>query len=104
MEASRCGVQRSIDAKVAQSAEEVSTAAQRLFQAIRDADYSKDWSKPKDWRQFPAKDVNYDVRRGYPGWVQWVCNKFKADPIVDVNLARFLPTRKAVRPSTSALR
>ena len=59
-------VQRKIDARVAKSADEVSAAAQRLFQAIRDADYNKDWSKPKDWKQFPAKDVDYCVDHGYP--------------------------------------
>jgi peroxiredoxin/outer membrane lipoprotein-sorting protein len=80
--------QRNIDAKVAKSADAVSAAAKRLFQAIRDADYNKDWSKPKDWKQFPAKDVSYDVNRGYPAWVKWVCNKFKADPIVDVQLGK----------------
>jgi beta-lactamase regulating signal transducer with metallopeptidase domain/peroxiredoxin/outer membrane lipoprotein-sorting protein len=81
-------VQRTIDAKVAKSAEEVSRAAQRLFQAIRDADYNKDWTAPKDWKEFPAKDVDYDVDRNYPGWVKWVCNKFKTDPIVDVQLGK----------------
>ncbi|MGO9113062.1 MAG: M56 family metallopeptidase [Thermoguttaceae bacterium] len=80
--------QRRVDARVAGSATRVSTAAQRLFQAIREADYNKDWSKPKDWKQFPAMDVNYDVAHGFPFWVKWVCDKFKADPIVDVQLGK----------------
>jgi hypothetical protein len=69
-------------------ADEVSAAAQRLFQAIREADYSKDWSKPTDWNQFPAKDVDYCVDHNFPGWVKWVCNKFKTNPIVDVQLGK----------------
>ncbi len=81
-------VQRKIDARVARSTDEVSAAARRLFQAIREADYNRDWTKPKDWRQFPAKDARYDVARGFPGWVQWVCNKFKTNPIVDVQLGK----------------
>ena len=80
--------QRKLDAKFAKSAEEVSGAAQRLFQAIRDADYNRDWNKPKNWAQFPAKDVDYCVNHGYPGWVKWVCNKFKTNPIVDVQLGK----------------
>jgi peroxiredoxin len=81
-------VQRHIDARVAKSAGEVSAAAQRFFQALGDANYDKDWSKPKNWSQFPAKDVDYCVARGFPGWVKWVCHKFKANPIVDVQLGK----------------
>jgi beta-lactamase regulating signal transducer with metallopeptidase domain/peroxiredoxin/outer membrane lipoprotein-sorting protein len=80
--------QRSAAATVAKVADEVSAAAQRLFQAIREADYSKDWSKPTDWNQFPAKDVDYCVDHNFPGWVKWVCNKFKTNPIVDVQLGK----------------
>ena len=81
-------MQRKIDAQIARSADQVSAAAHRLFQALRNADYNKDWSKPKDWNQFPSKGEDYDVARNFPGWVKWVCNKFKADPIVDVQLGK----------------
>jgi peroxiredoxin len=70
------------------SAEEVSAAAQRLFQAIRQADYNKDWSKPNDRRQFPAKDVSYGFRLAPKSWITWVCNKFKTNPIADVHLGK----------------
>jgi beta-lactamase regulating signal transducer with metallopeptidase domain/peroxiredoxin/outer membrane lipoprotein-sorting protein len=82
------GVQRSIDARVAKSAEEVSATAERFFQALRAADYNKDWTKPKDWNQFPAPGLDYCVDHGFPFWVKWVCNKFKTNPIVDVQLGK----------------
>ena len=37
---------------------------------------------------FPAKDVDYTVDHNYPGWVRWVCKKFKANPITDVRLGK----------------
>ncbi len=56
--------------KVAKAAPEVTAAAQRLFQAIRAADYNHDWITTRDWERFPAKDVDYTVDHNYPGWVR----------------------------------
>jgi beta-lactamase regulating signal transducer with metallopeptidase domain/peroxiredoxin/outer membrane lipoprotein-sorting protein len=89
---------RQLDAKFAKSADEVSAAAQRLFQAIREADYNKDWTKPKNWEQFPAKDVEYCVDHNYPGWAKWICQKFKTNPIVDVQLGKVVAGSKG-RPT-----
>jgi len=75
-----------IKAKTAKDAPDVTLAARRLFQAIRAADYDHDWISTKDWEHFPAKDVDYTVDHNYPGWVRWVCRKFKANPITDVRL------------------
>jgi hypothetical protein len=81
-------IRQEMKAKAARASPEVATAAQRLFQAIRAADYNHDWISTKDWEHFPAKDVDYTVDHNYPGWVRWVCRKFKADPIADVRLGK----------------
>jgi len=73
-------------AKATKAAPEVTRAAHRLFQAIRAADYNHDWMSTRDWEHFPAKDVDYTVDHDYPGWVRWVCEKFKASPIMEVRL------------------
>jgi hypothetical protein len=75
-------------ARVVQSSEEVAAAAQQLFQAIRAADYDHDWTGTGDWKRFPAADVDYTVDHNYPGWVRWVCAKFKANPIAEVQLGK----------------
>jgi hypothetical protein len=79
-------IRRDMDAKVVQSAKAVAADAKRLFEAIRAADYDRDWMKDNAWEQFPAKNVDYCVARGYPSWVRWVCKKLKANPITDVQL------------------
>ncbi len=81
-------IRREMQAKTAKAAPAVAIAARRLFQAIRAADYDHDWISTKDWEHFPAKDVDYTVDHNYPGWVRWVCRKFKANPITDVRLGQ----------------
>jgi hypothetical protein len=71
---------------VAKVADAVSADAHRLFEAIRTADYDRDWTRDNQWKQFPAKDVVYSVDRTRHDWVAWVCKKFKANPIADVQL------------------
>jgi hypothetical protein len=60
----------------------VCLAAIRLFDAIRKANYEK----PGDWRKFPAPDVEYQVYTDYPAWMRWICQRFRTNPIVAVNL------------------
>ncbi len=79
-------IRQEMDERAARAAPEVAAAAKRLFEAIRAADYDHDWMTTKDWKHFPAKDVDYTVDRNYPGWVRWICEKFKANPITDVQL------------------
>jgi hypothetical protein len=81
-------IQQDWDAAAKQAAAAVTAAAQRLFAAIRAADYSHDWTKTGDWKWFPATDVSYNVSRDRPGWVRWVCQKLKANPITDVRLGQ----------------
>lgn len=60
----------------------IQQAAARLFEVIRSADYDN----PGDWRSFPAPDVDYQVNSDYPGWVRWVCQHFRTNPVVTVEL------------------
>jgi hypothetical protein len=65
-------------------------AAERLIEAIRKADYEH----PGDWESFPAPDVDYTVYTDYPGWMHWVCQHFRTNPIVQVELGEvFLNTK-----------
>jgi hypothetical protein len=77
-----------VQAPAAESADAVAAAAQQLFQAIRAADYDHDWASNDEWKQFPAKDVEYHVNRNPSDWVSWVCKKFKANPIAEVQLGK----------------
>ena len=56
--------------------------AHRLFEAIRNADYTK----PQRWQTFPSPDVEYWVHSDAPGWTRWVCGHFHTNPIVQVEL------------------
>ena len=76
-------IRQEVDNRAAKAAPEVAAAATRLFDALRAADYDHDWINTKDWEHFPAKDVDYCVDHNYPGWVRWVCKKFKENPITD---------------------
>jgi len=57
-------------------------AAMQLFDAILKANYEK----PGDWRAFPAPDVEYQVYTDYPAWMKWICQRFRTNPIVAVDL------------------
>ncbi len=81
-------IRQDADATAAKAAPEVAAAAQRLFQAIRKADYNYTWTSMKECNDFPAKDVDYTVHHNYPGWVRWVCHKFKTNPIQDVKIGK----------------
>jgi hypothetical protein len=69
-----------------QDAPAIRREAQRLFDALRKADYQK----PGDWQSFPAPDVDYTVHTDYPAWMQWVCRHFLTNPIVKVDLGEVL--------------
>ncbi len=57
-------------------------AARSLFDAIRKADYEN----PGDWRDFPDPQHGYQTFTNYPGWMSWICDNFKKNPIVSVGL------------------
>jgi hypothetical protein len=81
-------MRRERHAKALEAAEEISAAARRLFEAIRAADYGRDWLGNGQCDFFLADDVDYAANRDYPGWVSWVCMKFRANPIRDVQLGK----------------
>ena len=59
--------------------------AERLFEALRQADYTKD----QNWHIFPSADVGlYWVKTDRPGWTKWVCQHFRTNPIVRIELGR----------------
>ena len=66
-----------------QDAPAIRREAQRLFDALRKADYQN----PGDWQSFPAPDVDYTVHTDYPDWMRWVCQRFQTNPIVKVDLS-----------------
>jgi len=68
----------------------IKQTAERLFEAIRKADYER----PGDWRSFPAPDVDYTVYSDYPGWMRWVCQHLRTNPIVKVELGEVLLNSK----------
>jgi hypothetical protein len=74
--------------KAMQFADEVETAAKRLFQAIRTADYNRDWQTAGQWQHFLPEDIDYTVNHDLPAWVNWICAKFKTNPIVEVQLGK----------------
>jgi len=57
-------------------------AAQRLLEAIRKADYEH----PGSWQHFPSPDVSYQVYTDYPSWMHWICQHFRTNPIVSIEL------------------
>ncbi len=74
----------------------IRNAAIRLFDAIRKADYEN----PGDWESFPAPDVDYRVHTDYRGWMNWICEHFRTNPIVNVDLGE-VKRQADGRPSVS---
>ncbi len=73
-------------------------AADRLFGAIREADYDnpKQWrTDPDAWQRFIAPD--YCVRSDYPGWVRWICRNLGDNPIVEVEYGEVFLKETKVR-------
>jgi beta-lactamase regulating signal transducer with metallopeptidase domain len=69
----------------AEHPEIIVAVADRLIGAIREADYDnpKKWkTDPAAWKRFIKPD--YCVYTDYPGWVKWICENFRDNPIVEV--------------------
>ncbi len=66
--------------------EEIREAARELFEAIRTADYDRDWLLKDAWQKFPPGAGDYMVHHDAPAWVQWACKTFKENPIVSAEL------------------
>jgi len=66
---------------------ELRTAAMRLLEAVRTADYTNadQWDRsPGAWKDFI--DLEYCVYTDYPAWVKWVCSHLKTNPIETIEL------------------
>jgi hypothetical protein len=65
--------------------EEVSAAAEALFQKIRQADYEPFLEQGVHWRQFPIVGY-YMTHHWFDVLVKWMCETFRDNPIVQVEL------------------
>jgi hypothetical protein len=65
--------------------EVIKTAAKKLFNAVRNADYEYH-SDGKHWPNFLPETTDYQVNRGFDGWVRWVCKTFRENPIKSFDL------------------
>ena len=63
----------------------IKTAAKKLFDAIRNADYKRHYDG-RNWQNFLPQSTDYQVHHHFPSWVQWVCKTFKNNPIEFVGL------------------
>jgi hypothetical protein len=57
-------------------------AAVRLLEAIRQANYDH----PGYYASFPAPEVEYEVKADRRAWVGWICQHFRTNSIVSVDL------------------
>ncbi len=65
----------------------IRSEAERLFDALRRADYAKD----PNWHIFPSPDVGlYWVQTDRPAWTRWVCQHFRTNPIVQVQIGKVI--------------
>jgi len=74
-------------ANAMQYAQEVRSAAERLFENIRTADYEYYLGKGVHWSEFPIVGY-YQTHHWYDVLVKWICTTFKANPIVNVELGQ----------------
>ncbi len=65
--------------------EEIIQAARQLFEKIQNADYEHYLKKGANWRSFPIVG-HYQTYKWYDVLVPWICNTFKDNPIVKVEL------------------
>lgn len=69
-----------------QGAKEITATANKLFAAIRHADYSSAKSTPEAIASFLPPEIQYSVERDNEGWVKWVCSTFGVNPITSTRL------------------
>ena len=65
--------------------EVIKTAAEKLFNAVRNADYEHH-SDGSHWRNFLSETTDYQVHHHFDRWVRWVCKTFSENPIESVEL------------------
>jgi hypothetical protein len=72
--------------------EAIRTAAEKLFDAIRDADYEHHYGG-SDWSNFLPETMDYEVHHHFDSWVRWVCKTFKDNPINSVELGEVFKSK-----------
>jgi hypothetical protein len=65
--------------------EVIKTAAEKLFNAVRNADYEYH-SDGSHWKSFLPETTDYQVHHHFDSWVQWICKTFRENPIESVEL------------------
>jgi len=65
--------------------EEIVQAAEQLFEKIFNADYDHFIKKNSNWREFPIVGF-YQTHHGFDVLVKWLCETFRENPIVAVEL------------------
>jgi hypothetical protein len=65
--------------------DEIVQAAEGLFEKIRNADYDRFLKKNAHWRDFPIVGY-YQTHHWFDVLVKWMCETFKGNPIVGVEL------------------
>ncbi|MCP4709786.1 MAG: hypothetical protein GY869_14280 [Planctomycetes bacterium] len=63
--------------------EVITRAAEKLINAIRNADYEHHYGG-KNWQSFLPDDCEYMVAKWADKWVRWMCQTFKDNPIQSV--------------------
>lgn len=91
------------DGQVEDESKEVLEAAQQLFDNIRSADYEHILSYYKNgkwrrdgWKKLLPADYYYLTRTDFPSWVRWICETFKDNPVVSVELGEVFISDKEI--------
>ena len=95
--------QRITDEQLWENPEEIRQAAKALFDNIRNADYEHILSyykngkwKSDGWKRLLPADKYYMTYTDFPGWVRWICQTFKDNPIVSVELGEVFESDKEI--------
>ena len=95
---SKENIQERMIASAKANPQEVQTAARLLFEAIRTADYKRDWKSRDKWNRFLPNTCAYMASSGFNEWVFWICDNFKNNPIQDVEVGE-VSWRKSKDPT-----
>ena len=93
----RDSIQKRMITSARANPQEVQTAARVLFEAIRTADYNRDWKHGNKWNRFLPNTCAYMASSGFDVWVFWICDNFKNNPIQDVEVGE-VAWRKSPNP------
>jgi hypothetical protein len=78
--------------------EQITQAARRLFERIRDTDYDHFLTDNANWHDFPTAGF-YMANRWHDLLVKWMCKTFKDNPIVSIELGEVFAGDKVIKGS-----